>query len=325
MSLQSTKSLHVSGRLLLAAYTALSIPLITWMVYLNPSGSPPGNPFSNWIQPTVWSATLFTFSFLLFAILLILERVIILRMVQIVTGTVLCGTAILMAQYIHRDYYSAVFMILVSLGATNLYRIPDLPLPPKGRKYLHQYSLVALFICFALMIWILLMGYAIAVRSEPRWSESILYNTYNGGLLLITFVSSLRLGRGGKRNVVVGRHTLIIDDLDLSMLLNEKTESILFLLFKYPGERITCRFITDEEPEYYREECEWCTVAGSCTEYGKLESILLELKKIITSLQLGSLELPDPKRRSRSEGWIFRPSSDVTIELVPRDLPTQGS
>ena len=107
---------------------------------------------------------------------------------------------------------SSCFAIPLPLITLVVARRLDLLAPPVHRERLYGYLRTFNLVVFVFTgAWIALMGYAISTRQEPRWAESIIYNTVFIFLLAMTTVD-LRIR--GQRTVVVSDGSLHIERYD---------------------------------------------------------------------------------------------------------------
>lgn len=222
------------------------------------------------------------------------------------TAVALCS-----AFMVHRDYITLTFQSFC------LHYIIFLRLAPGMRSaFFFQYadrlySFTKGIIVFFLA-WISLMGYAIAVRGEPRWIPAIVYNVVNLALCFLLYAATLNLHRKTRREVVLSESGFLIDGLDLTALINPSILPIVrFLVERSPSDQLTCRdaqILLGKKPD-----CDDCTKAMLCPEYKYLYNRMHELKRVFSALRVGTIADRGKGRDIREEGWTFLPDPSIVV------------
>ncbi|MBN2874698.1 MAG: hypothetical protein JXM71_06345, partial [Spirochaetales bacterium] len=186
--------------------------------------------------------------------------------------------SVLAAMVIHRDYFTLLFqtgvihyILLVrvapSLSSRHFFRFMD-------RLYVFSLGIIAFF-----LVWIALMGYAIAIRSEPRWIPAIAYNIVNFLLCGLLYITTLNLHRKSKRELCVMPDQLMIDHLDITPLFNPASLPIArYILSKETSSRLTCQ---DAQKLLGKDQsrCDACSKATLCPQYKYLYNRIHEIKR----------------------------------------------
>jgi len=221
-----------------------------------------------------------------------------------------CGAAL------HRDYFTAVFQYPIAFLALFLYRLRSGG--EAGLEYETYRSLgkTGYAVFFLFTAWIMLMGYAIATRAEPRPLESIAYNSYNALLDLALLAASRALVLRSYRTLSLrGDGAVLLDGAPIDFVLGAAGLRILRAFLSSPERRATCAEIgrghggeAGRGPRSPRRAgCASCAAgevkASLCPEYRATYNRVLELKKLLEFLEVGTILPPKNKRQILAEGW----------------------
>ncbi len=215
---------------------------------------------------------------------------------------------------VHRDYITLAFQTICIHYILFVYITPHF----LSRFFFRHGELLYSFtkaIIFFFLMWILLMGYAIVVRVEPRWIPSIAYNIINLCLCFFLYVTNLGLHTRTTRELLVTPSHLILDHLDITSLFNPSVMPIVYSLLLGKGEfHFTCR---DGQKILGKKSdvCD-CSKATLCDRYKYLYNRIHEVKRVFSALRLGVILDPPKRRDILTDGWIFRLDSSVTIIRV---------
>ena len=172
------------------------------------------------------------------------------------------------------------------------------------------------------------MGYAIATRQEPRWSESIVYNSYNTVLIFLLGTASLRLQLQRFRNIRIVDGDLYIDDWNFSRFFSELDKNIVIQFLTAEG-NLTCFMLdialreggdgdgTDRKSKPQQWSCRECLEKGytttRCPKYKNLYNRILNIKKLFETLEIGTIITTENKMQIKEEGWKLRLFDDVRV------------
>ncbi len=316
----------VFSRLLVAFYFALSLPIITWMVHLNPSGAGPGTPFSTSGVLAAVTTAAFLGLWGLYSYLLFVKNKHLFVISFFFLFAVIAAGTVWMGFSLHRDYFSHIFQIILMFWLLFVLTIEHVDSHHTRKRF---YSFLFLFntiIFLVAMSWIILMGYAIATRQEPRWAESIVYNVYNAVLAFIAGVVSLRLQLERFRNIRMRGGVLYIDNWNFSRYFSDADIKIVSLFLTADGS-VSCGSIADvlfsadkeQEEGDRRWDCEECIrkqyTATRCPKYKNIYNRILNIKKLFESLEIGTIITPENKRQIKEIGWKLRLFDDVKVLL----------
>jgi len=281
------------------------------MIYFNPSGAPPFSSLKN-IYEVIFLSIAFSGSFyFLLQYLMIIKRVNYFLINLIIQCIVIILTCIYLGLYLHRDYFSALFLIITIYYSVFLSKIDIFKNSKLFYKSVHFFSTLIIIVIFG---WILLMGYAIVKREEPRWIESILYNIYFLFLIIILYYKNFKISYLIKRKIVLRDENIFIDDFDLSDILG--IEYIKILLTFFTNKKANCshlnKIILDEKSNC-KSDCE--KKAHLCNYYRNLYNKINYIKKVLELLKIGTVKSPSNKMLIKNEGWYLHLEKDCLVQF----------
>lgn len=223
-----------------------------------------------------------------------------------------CGLSLLAAGFVHRDYFTLIFQAICLHYIALLKIMPGL----NSRAFFNHIEKLYHFtigVIVFFLIWIAMMGYAIATRSEPRWIPSIAYNIYNLILCCVLYLSNLDLHRKSKRELSIVELRIRIDHLDITPLVNPMALPLaLYLLSNQRSKPLTCRIaqplLGDDG-----SQCDACSKATLCPRYKYLYNRIHELRRLFQALRLGVITNPANPQNVLEEGWRFEPDASITV------------
>lgn len=228
------------------------------------------------------------------------------------------GIAIVLGILAHRDYFTAAFQSLMTVPAVFfLWYWTDGAALRRGTARKGVSALPLILAAFYTQ-WIFLMGYAIATRAEPRPIEAIFYNLYNLALVFSLVFSSWKIDLLGTKEVLCGERTLLVDGRDLSETAGKKKMELLHRFTEDQERKLTCAKINRARGECGIVQGLGCdpetAKATACLQYRLTYNQILELKKFLESLGLGSITSPEHRRNVLREGWSLIPFEGVRFK-----------
>lgn len=295
---------------LLSLFFALPFPVVALMVRYGPLSALTGNP--GWFRVWFWPILAINVALGYGSFRLVLSRKRFTSFTVILTGTLLVNTAvsILMALAAHRDFFTATFQYILSIPAALLLYL-QLDNPHNLRKEtLRTIGRIGYVLSVFYAEWIMLMGYAIATREEPRPIESIIYNIYNLTLVLILFALSRQIDIKSQTTVASAPGSLILNGRDISSMTGQKKMLLMNAFAMSQSRTLRC-------PEIQRlmagpddgetEGCAQClsqpAKAAQCGRYRNTYNTILDLKKLLEILEIGSISASENRRNILAEGW----------------------
>lgn len=223
-----------------------------------------------------------------------------------------CALSVAAALSAHRDYFTLIFQAICLHYIAILWIMPGLSsrayLNHLERLYRFTIGVIAFFV-----IWIAMMGYAIATRSEPRWVPAIAYNVYNLVLCFVLYLSNLDLYRKSKRELSIAGDRICIDKLDVSSLVNPKALPLaLYLLSNKKDRPLTCRIAQTLLGED-GSTCDACSKATLCPRYKYVYNRIHELRRLFQALRLGIITNPANPQNVLEEGWSYVPDASIAV------------
>ncbi len=226
--------------------------------------------------------------------------------------TVLVFLSVVAGIRIHRDFYSAAFMYILATPVLVFYYILLVqPAAPVSRGTLAVFSTSGFILSVFYSQWIILMGYAIATRAEPRPMQALAYNVYNLILVLVLFSLSRSMRRETYHTLRVGSSSVTADGRDLSSYVGKRKADLVAAFASAPDRTLRCpeiqAILVEGPPNQDEPSCESCggtdTKATLCKKYRNTYNNILDLKKLLEFLEIGTITAPDNKRKVLEEGW----------------------
>jgi len=172
-------------------------------------------------------------------------------------------------------------------------------------------------------LWLMMMGYAISTRQEPRWTESIIYNIYNSIIVFMLFLNVLKFRMKMFRRVYISDHSIRIDNYDFTEFLGSINLKIINAFLLNHNRNITCALLFTSLNNNangdlsINADCETCISSGykvtQCPKYKTIYNRILDIKKLFESLEIGTIISPDNKMKILQEGWKLRFFDDIRV------------
>lgn len=237
---------------------------------------------------------------------------------------VLVAASIWLGVSAHRDFFTAAFQYLFAVPTCILYHVAFSAPNPMKKSLQRGLANACLVIAFFYTEWIMLMGYAIATRAEPRPIESLIYNVYNLGQDCVVILLSRMARLRTFHTLDISGEGLSIDGRDMANMLSPKEAHMLRAFAAAPDRSLTCgelQRLFRERPSNVapaaEDSCAGCseqtTKAALCPKYRSTYNGVLNLKRILEFLEIGSITAPGNKRRVLAEGWKLSLFEDVRI------------
>ena len=229
---------------------------------------------------------------------------------------------------VHRDFFSAVFQYLLCIPSCLLFAIQSRLSGQLKKNTVKALGKTGFVIALFYAQWIMMMGYAISTRTEPRPIESIIYNIFNFILVLILFLTSNRMEKAGTLEVVSLPDFLSLDGKDVSAEFGSKKTALLHGFASAPDRTLRCgeiRLLLNPDFAEMSQECLRCsgetTKAASCKQYRTTYNAILDLKKILELLEIGTISTGENRRLILTEGWKLMLFEDVRVSAKKKPDP----
>lgn len=318
------KSLIYIKRALTGVLFGFSIVLISFAVYLNPSNMQPSNPFRSEISFYLFLAVSFFVSSLIFIVPLLWQQKKHFFLIFSLSFVLQLCLLALCSIFIHRDFLTMVFQLFIMypLILFSRYKVAFAE-PQEVIQSRRMYNLSVIF--FVLWsVWLLLMGYALVTRQEPRWAESLIYNVYILILILMIFIHLLKFRSRMYRRVYITSAKIMIDNYDFTGFLGKVNLNIIHIFILNNNKNVTCSIISssfsvrDQNNGLSNKwNCAECLINGNkatlCSRYKTIYNKILNIKKLFESLEIGTIISPDNKMNILTKGWKLRFFDDIRI------------
>jgi hypothetical protein len=243
----------------------------------------------------------------------------------IVAATITCVslTAISAAGGIllHRDFFTAAFQYAFTFPAVLVLHARLVNQEGMGKNSKKLLANTGFIVAVFYLEWIMLMGYSIATRTEPRPIESMIYNLYNLSLTTVIFFASRSLKRTALNSLLLSRERMVIGDRDVTSLAGLKLTQLLYAFATAEAKSLRCPDIQrilyglgageTNEPTSAAEslgpDCARCDLesakAARCGRYRSTYNSILGLKKFIEFLEIGTIVSGENRRHVLEDGW----------------------
>lgn len=247
-----------------------------------------------------------------------------------------CGfVVIISALRYHRDFFTLFFQFSLLLFAAVIIQFPDFIIHNNRIKIIKVLTQIAFVMLIGCLCWIMLMGYSIATRSEPRWIESIVYNIVNVFILAFLAFSIIRLQQQTYKFLSCTQDSCTLNERDLSMHLSDREIAMLYVFMTADNNTCTCYSLyiylstfslLDHTSDYSCSSClkeQWSAV--NCKFYRNIKNQLMSLKKILELVEIGTIvNKAVTSRENKNQGWQLKFFNDILIstdtKLLKKEL-----
>ncbi len=241
--------------------------------------------------------------------------------------SILCGALVLFtSSSYHRDYFTLFFQFALLLFASVIIKFPDLLIYNNRIKIIKVLTQTAFVLFIGCLCWIILMGYSIATRAEPRWIESIIYNSVNVFILSFLAFSISRLQQQTYKILHCTQTMCTLNERNLSLHLSDREIALLYCFIASRENTCTCSeiytYLLDldllEHPG--DNNCSACLSeqwsAISCRFYRNIKNQLTSLKKSLELVEIGTIVNTTGKlSETKNQGWKLKLFSDVIVSV----------
>lgn len=231
--------------------------------------------------------------------------------------TVCC---ILLAIFLHRDFFTynfqlvgCYYILLVLKVKNNLSNMVD--------RQIFNYLWIASLVLFILIFeWLILMGYSICIRTEPRWLESLLYNIYNLAFAILILVIGITLRNEQFVLLIVKTDKLYLNQKEISFFLNQTEIRMLSFFLKNRSKGINCYNFSNELnlTKKFSLDCHSCLKQNysvmSCKSYKYLYNRIHQIKRFLSNFNLGRITRPEKRNNIKEEGWSLRLFDNIRVK-----------
>jgi hypothetical protein len=320
-----TKSPSLLYRTLVALFVSISWPIVALAVRFGPSFTASSVPewfvaAFPWFVPLVFAA-IFALRFVLVGI----HRTLPFVLLGVAIFASQAALVIASSTLIHRDFFTSLFQEILCLPIIFFYFLRTRE-QPASRTVLVSMGRTGYTFAFVYVQWIMLMGYAISTRAEPRPIEALIYNAYNLSQAVFLFLSSRALGQKALHTVEIRDDRILVNGKDMTSILTPKQLRLITAFFATPERRLSCpeiqRILYGEET---RPECAECdeerTKPTQCARYRTTYNTILDLKKSLEFLEIGTIMAGENRRLILREGWRLAVFENVRVTGLKEKRP----
>lgn len=295
---------------ILSLFFALPAPIVTAMVTFGPSSVDSAHP--EWLDsfciPFSLAVLMVSSTFYFYA--LTRKSFVHFLVIEISFTMITVVASIFAALYIHRDFYTATFQYILLFPVSLIIYIAERKDKALPKSILPVFSTSGFALATIYAQWILMMGYAIATRAEPRPIESIAYNVYNLILTFLLLFSAQSVKRSSFSTMITSSETLIVNGRDITTVAGPKKTLLINAFASAPNRSLRCSDLQKIlHPDTYDERglCYSCVdesrKAAMCSQYRTTYNSILETKKLLEFLGIGTITSGDNRRNILQDGW----------------------
>lgn len=306
-----------------SVFFSFPLLLIFFLVQLNPSGQGPLATFREFLPALVF---LLLFS-LLFSILFLLILHFKDFPIALIFLIIICMMTfyILLALLFHRDYFTAVFQSVMILIILLYEKLAEKDPSANSKKILFLFFIFGMIALSAIFLWLILMGYSISVREEPRWIESIFYNIYNFILAILFLIKLLEIYNLQKRKISISEESFWVDNFDFSQCLGDQGMRLFKMFLESPKFLLFCKDINQDsmntKDDYPCQICSKEVKVSQCSRYRSTYNSIRDIKILLEALDIGTILFPSHKREVLSQGWKLKLNKNTILDFdFNRDL-----
>lgn len=224
------------------------------------------------------------------------------------------------------DYFRSSFHAVSALFLIFLYK-RDLVFrnsknENKNKERIRFLYNITLIISIAGLCWVFFYGYHGIILRSPGAGNWMIFNLYTTGIIFISVDALLYMKSSLFNQVKIGTDSFSINGNDFTMLLSIKDIEVLRCFVKNNNQQTNCSEITAalaENSSTPQPDCAVCIKekykATLCADYKRLYNQILKIKKILETMNIGTILSPKNKMNITSEGWVLRIFEDVRIHL----------
>lgn len=222
---------------------------------------------------------------------------------------------------VHRDFHSWYAHIIVLYATLFLFLVDSVDLVVRRHHVYHTLFLISLALFILIMVWIMLMSWAIVIRAEPRWIESTAYNVAFGLIAMVFAWSAASLRERAYRIVRIEDRAVFVDDYDISTIFSEQERTLLVAFLTAGDAPITCSVLYPKlrnDAQENENPCERCLQhdwsPSKCAHYRNIKNRIAGTRKAMELLRLGTIAAATGRTREiRTAGW--RAVIDASVRL----------
>jgi hypothetical protein len=224
---------------------------------------------------------------------------------------------------LHRDYLALPFPLVYSFFGVLVLRLDLLVGPSSRRELVERYSLVLLVATIGFMAWVIIMGYTIVARIEPRWQIAIVMNVCNALVIYELLAIYVQSRRRMYKMLRVDDEDVYLADQSLTSYFTSTERAIVKQFLESGGSAVNCRELVDvfhrDGVNPVRVDCRQCYednwAPSKCPAYVNLrKNYLAKIKRKLEMLHIGDIvPATEGSHAIKEAGWYLRLFDDVRI------------
>ncbi len=306
-------------RVCIALYCSISVLLASIEISGTQATGTPGS-----FRPFLVAMILLPLHFAIYAVLLSARKEAFFRRAFLPASGIAVAGILAAGLVVDPDFLRTVFHTLAALYIIFLYRKDLFPWSRGARANTRFLFWFSLLMAAAGFLWVIVYGfYGLVLRTSGAESWMI-FNLYTIGILIIGLNAIMHTRQALFTRVLVTPVSLEVDGRDCTMLLGRKDLLLLRIFIQEPGRRATCARIVsglDSGDEVAGKQtgarCHMCIVekhkATLCPSYRRVYNQILKVKKILETMDIGTIVPPKNKMNVTADGWVLRIFENVQL------------
>ena len=295
---------------------SINFILVTLAIHFHPTNPMDTSPFQYTYVPVFFSLLSSLLLFRLYDYILGAVNSIIKNKVFGISFFVQIFLYTLLGVFVHFDYFTLVFQIIFIYSAVFLFSLM------KANYYNKRIIRVVVNVYYiftaGIILWTILMGYAIQTGASERWIEEIIFNVYNLLLLMLITINLYHVRHRLYTYMSISKDEILCNNLDITEIIGKKNLLVLYCFVNERSRTLTCSGLIkalhvnggESAPECSScREQDWKVT--SCPIYKNTYNSILILKKVLESMNLGTFHYPDNKMLIKEIGWRLELKSHV--------------
>jgi hypothetical protein len=304
---------------------SLPVPLIATMIRWNPSGAEPRSPFGSDASFLLFLVVNLAVMFAAFFFLLRIRGRTLFQVSYAVLFLVLLGYGTLLALRLHRDFYTFVFQHVLSFWIIFCWRLDEFTSEKRAKDFYRYMRTVNIVVFICTCCWLILMGYAVCVRSEPRWAESLFYNVLNLVFAFLLIMMTSHLGMALFKRVHIDGDRFVVEGYDFSQYVSDADKQLAVLFLSAHGTAVSCArvdaLLQEHSAPHAGRKSTWDCAACierdyavyKCPKYRAIYNRVLTVKRLFEALEIGDILSPKGQASEKKKGWKLRLFDDVRL------------
>ncbi len=313
------------ARACMAVYFSGSVLLSSFVI----SGLPNARTSGRLLPPLLVAAILMPLHLALYVVLLNARKRAFFRVAFPLASALALASILAAGILFYPDYLRTAFHVLAALYIIFLYRKDLLRRTKEARANTKALYWLSLIMSLSGCLWVLMYGFYGTILRTSGAEYWMLFNLYTVGVIIVGLNATMHVRQTLYTQVCITAASLEVDGRDCTMLLGRKDLLLLRAFIERPGRRATCALIIEalsssssaaEQPG--RLDCRECgkekRKATLCPSYRRVYNQVLKVKKILETMDIGTIVPPQNKMNVTVDGWVLRIFENVHLDYQPK-------